>query len=149
MFEKKYSDAKPLLDELISSGTTSDGVKYDLINYSSNFNPAQNHKGDAEAVFVVQMSVNDGSGNAQNVGLGVANGNYGDLLNFPYNDGPGACCGFFNPSQNLANAYKTDAAGLPLLDESYNNGPDVHTATGPYTGNLDARIDWAIGREGI
>ena len=149
MFQKKYDAAKPLLDELISSGTTSDGIKYDLINYSSNFNPAQNHKGDAEAVFVVQMSVNDGSGNAQNVGLGVANGNYGDLLNFPYNDGPGACCGFFNPSQNLANSYKTDAAGLPLLDESYNNGPDVHTAAGPYTGNLDARIDWAIGREGI
>ena len=149
MFQKKYDAAKPLLDELISSGTTSDGVKYDLINYSSNFNPAQNHKGDAEAVFVVQMSVNEGSGNAQNAGLGVANGNYGDLLNFPYNDGPGACCGFFNPSQNLANAYKTDAAGLPLLDESYNNGADVHTATGPYTGTLDPRIDWAIGREGI
>ena len=34
------------LDELISSGKTSDGVKYDLINYGSNFNPAQNHKGD-------------------------------------------------------------------------------------------------------
>ena len=149
MFQKKYTDAKPLLDELISSGTTSDGLKYDLINYSSNFNPAQNHKGDAEAVFNVQMSVNEGSGNAQNNNQGVANGNYGDLLNFPYNAGPGACCGFFNPSQSLANAYKTDANGLPLLDESYNSGGNVNTSTGPYTGNLDSRIDWAIGRKGI
>jgi hypothetical protein len=149
MFEKKYSDAKPLLDELISSGTTSDGIKYDLINYGSNFNPAQNHKGDAEAVFVVQMSVNDGSGNAQNNGDGVSNGNYGDLLNFPYNDGPGACCGFFNPSQDLANAYKTDANGLPILNGSYNSGSDVNSSTGPYTGTLDPRIDWAIGRKGI
>jgi hypothetical protein len=149
MFQKKYSDAKPLLDELISSGTTSDGLKYDLINYGSNFNPAQNHKGDAEGVFAVQMTVNDGSGNAQANGQGVANGNYGDLLNFPYNNLPGACCGFFNPSQDLANAYKTDANGLPLLDGSYNSGDKVNTSTGPYTGNLDARIDWAIGRKGI
>jgi hypothetical protein len=149
MFQGKYDAAKPLLDELISSGTTSDGLKYDLINYGSNFNPGQNHKGDAEAVFTVQMSVNDGSGNAQANGQGVANGNYGDLLNFPYNDGPGACCGFFNPSQSLANAYKTDANGLPLLDGSYNSGKNVSDPTAPYTGTLDARIDWAVGRKGI
>ena len=149
MFQGNYTGAKPLLDELISSGTTSDGLKYDLINYGSNFNPAQNHKGDAEAVFTVQMSVNDGSGNAQANNQGVANGNYGDLLNFPYNDGPGACCGFFNPSQSLANAYKTDANGLPYLDESYNSGKNVSDPTSPYTGTLDARIDWAVGRKGI
>src|SRR5665647_91361 len=149
MFEKKYAEAKPLLDELISSGMTSDGLKYNLINYFSNFNPGQNHKGDAEGVFTVQMSVNEGSGNAQNAGLGVANGNYGDLLNFPYNAGPGACCGFYNPSQSLANAYKTNANGLPLLDESYNSGNNVSDPTTPYTGTLDPRIDFAIGRKGI
>lgn len=151
MFEGKYDLAKPLLDALISSGKTSDGLKYDLINYYSNFNPGQNHKGDAEAVFTVQMSVNEGSGNAQNAGLGVANGNYGDLLNFPYNAGPGACCGFNNPSQSLANAYKTDANGLPLLDESYNTGKNVSDpdAANTYTGTLDPRIDFSIGRKGI
>ncbi|MEO8413892.1 MAG: RagB/SusD family nutrient uptake outer membrane protein [Ginsengibacter sp.] len=149
MFQKKYAEAKPLLDELISSGITSDGLPYSLINYFSNFNPGQNHKGDAEGVFTVQMSVNEGSGNAQNAGLGVANGNYGDLLNFPYNAGPGACCGFYNPSQSLANAYKTNANGLPLLDESYNSGNNVSDPTTPYTGTLDPRIDFAIGRKGI
>ncbi|MEO7046702.1 MAG: RagB/SusD family nutrient uptake outer membrane protein [Ferruginibacter sp.] len=149
MFEGKYTDAKPLLDELISSGTTSDGLKYGLTNYFSNFNPGQNHKGDSEAVFVVQMAVNEGSGNAQNNGDGVANGNYGDLLNFPYNAGPGACCGFFDPSQSLANSYKTDANGLPYLDESYNSGNNVNTSAGPYTGTLDPRVDMAIGRKGI
>ncbi len=149
MFEKKYSAAKPLLDELISNGNTSDGLKYNLINYGSNFNPGQNHKGDAEGIFTVQMSVNDGSGNAQNAGLGISNGNYGDLLNFPYNAGPGACCGFFNPSQSLANAYKTDANGLPLIDGSFNNGNNVSDPATPYAGTLDPRIDWAIGRKGI
>jgi hypothetical protein len=149
MFQKKYAQAKPLLDELITSGNTSDGLPYALINYGSNFNPGQNHKGDSEAVFTVQMSVNDGSGNAQNAGQGIANGNYGDLLNFPYNDGPGACCGFFNPSQSLANAHKVDANGLPLLDESYNTGNNVSDPTTPYTGFIDPRIDWSIGRKGI
>ena len=65
MFQKKYAQAKPLLDELITSGNTSDGLHYALINYGSNFNPGQNHKGDSEAVFTVQMSVNDGSGNVK------------------------------------------------------------------------------------
>lgn len=149
MFQKKYSDAKPLLDDLIANGTTSDGLKYNLINYYSNFNPGQNHKGDAEAVFTVQMTVNEGSGNAQNAGQGVANGNYGDLLNFPYNAGPGACCGFFNPSQSLANSYKTSANGLPLLDESYNSGNNVSDPSSPYTGTLDPRIDLVMGRKDI
>jgi len=148
MFQKKYTDAKPLLDDIIANGVTSDGVKYNLINYASNFNPGQNHTKDAEGVFVVQMSVNDGSGNSQNAGQGVANGNYGDLLNFPYNAGPGACCGFFDPSQSLANAYKTDAtSGLPLANPDAGN--DVSDPTSPYTGTLDPRIDWAIGRKGI
>ena len=55
------------------------------------------------------------------------NGNYGDILNFPYTGGPGACCGFYNPSQDLANAFKTDAAMgfLYLSPETYQNGPNV------------------------
>ncbi len=88
------------------------------------------------------MSVNDGSG---------TNGNYGDNLNFPNNGAaPGGCCGFNNPSWNLANAYKTDASasGLPLLD-TYNDGKVVSDSTNLYTGNLDARIDWVMGRPGI
>jgi hypothetical protein len=148
LFQGKYDDAKPLLEDLIANGQTSDGLKYDLINFGSNFNPAQNHKNDAEAVFSVQMAVNDGSGDAQNIGQGISNGNYGDALNFPYGAGPGACCGFFNPSQDLANAYKTDANGLPLFD-TYNQGNRVSDPTTPYTGTLDPRIDWTIGRKGV
>jgi hypothetical protein len=146
MFEHKYSDAAPLLDQLINNtggvGVTSSGDRYELVNYQDNFNPATRNS--AESIFAAQMTVNDGSGD-----VGNGNGNYGDVLNFPYGGGPGACCGFFNPSQSLANAYKTDANGLPLLDESYNTGKNVSDPTDPYTGTLDPRIDWAIGREGI
>jgi hypothetical protein len=138
MFQSKYAQAKPLLDQLIASGKTAQGVKYALINYGSNFNIAQ--KNSAESVFACQMSVNDGSG---------TNGNYGDNLNFPNNgNAPGGCCGFYNPSINLANAYKTDAAGLPLLD-TWNSGNMVSSPTSPYTGTLDPRIDWVMGRPGI
>jgi len=147
MFEGQYDKAKPLLEQLISSGKTASGVKYALVNYQSNFNPST--KNNSESVFAAQMSVNDGSGTAQANGNGVANGNYGDVLNFPYNGGPSGCCGFFNPSQSLANAYKTDANGLPLLDGSYNNGVDVDAHSSPYAGTLDPRIDWVMGRPGI
>lgn len=139
MFEHKYDLAKPLLDAIIANGVTSSGVKYALINFESNFNAAT--KNGAESVFACQFSVNDGS---------AVNGNYGDVLNFPNGAGaPGGCCGFNNPSYNLANAFKTDAVtGLPLLD-TWDSGPVVSDDNNPYTGTLDPRIDWTMGRPGI
>ncbi len=146
MFEHKYDQAAPLLDQLINNtggvGVTGGGVRYQLVNFADNFNPATRNS--AEAIFSAQMTVQDGSAD-----VGSGNGNYGDVLNFPYGGGPGACCGFFNPSQSLANAYKTDANGLPLLDGSYNSGNKVSDPSSPYTGTLDPRIDWTIGREGV
>ncbi|MEO6355910.1 MAG: RagB/SusD family nutrient uptake outer membrane protein [Ferruginibacter sp.] len=145
MFQKKFTAAYPILQDLIANGKTSGGTKYALLpHFYSNFNPAQ--KNSSESVFAAQTSVQDGS--SVDWG-GSPNGNYGDILNFPYNGGPGACCGFYNPSQDLANAFKTDANGLPLLDESYATGAKVGDPTAPYTGTLDPRIDWTIGRKGI
>lgn len=142
MYEHKYAEAKALLDVLITSGVTASGLNYGFNpgGYANNFNPDPSAKNSAESVFSVQMSVNDGSG---------TNGNYGQVLNFP-NDGsgPGGCCGFDNPSLNLANAYKTDANGLPLLD-TYNAGAVVSDNTAPYTGTLDPRLDLVMGRPGI
>lgn len=145
MFEKKYSTAYPLLQDIIANGNTAKGDKYALLpHFYSNFNPAQ--KNSAESVFAAQTSVQDGS--SVDWG-GDPNGNYGDILNFPYNGGPGACCGFYNPSQDLANAYKTDLNGLPFLDESYATGNNVSDPTAAYVGTLDPRIDWTMGRKGI
>ena len=142
LFQHKYDSALTLLNDLLTNGVTSSGAKYDFnpSGYFNNFNPAPGAKNGPEAVFSVQMSVNDGSG---------TNGNYGDVLNFP-NDGsgPGGCCGFDNPSINLANAYKTDATtGLPLFT-TYNNDPSADSAT-QYPGTLDPRIDLVMGRPGI
>jgi len=144
LFEHKYALAKAQFDKIIpaayggtGNGQTGKGDQYKLVNYEANFNAATDNS--AESVFAYQASVNDGSG---------TNGNYGDNLNFPNSAGPGGCCGFNNPSISLANAFKTDASGLPVFD-TYNNTPNVSDPTTPYTGTLDPRIDWAMGRPGI
>ena len=141
MEQHKYALAKPILEDIIANGKTAKGAKYALVNYASNFNGAQDNG--PESVWAYQASVNDGSG---------TNGNYGDNLQFPNGSGPGGCCGFNNPSINLANAYKTDATtGLPLLD-NFNSGPIVNGtgALAPaYNGTIDPRIDFVMGRPGI
>lgn len=146
MYQRKYSAALPLLNSVIANGVTAKGTKFALVNFSDNFNAET--KNSAEAVFSVQHSVNDNSnGN---------NGGWGDVLNFPYNGGPGGCCGFYQPSQSLVNSYAVDpVTGLPLLD-TWNN-VDVKNDQGvkstdpftPETGPLDPRLDWTVGRRGI
>jgi hypothetical protein len=133
----KYAEAKPLFDQVIANGKTAKGEPYRLVNYFSNFNPAQDNN--PESIFAYQASVNDGS---------ATNGNYGDNLNFPNSGGPGGCCGFFNPSISLANAFKTNASGLPMMD-TYNTGQDVGHPTNPYSGTVDPRLDWTVGRRGV
>ena len=138
MFEHKYAQAKALFDQIIASGKTAKGDAYALVKFEQNFNASTDNS--AESVFAVQASVNDGSG---------TNGNYGDNLNFPNSGGPGGCCGFNNPSISLANSYKTGADGLPLF-ATFNTGLNVSDVTAtPYSGTLDPRIDWTVGRPGI
>lgn len=142
LFQKKYTEAKTLLEEIVASG------QYGLVDrYHDNFRAATNNN--AESIFEVQYSVNDGA-------PGGENGNIGSTLNYPYGGGGvTTCCGFFQPSQNLVNAFKTDAGGLPLLDTF--NDSDVTNDQGiestapftPYDGTLDPRLDWTVGRRGI
>ncbi len=146
MYEGKYSAALTLLDDLITNGETPSGKPYALqANYAQNFNPNPAAKNSTESIFAVQESVNDGSGPSGGV-------SYGDNLNFPYGAGPGACCGFDDPTQDLADAFKT-TAGLPLPltgAGAFNLGLHVsdQSAT-PYAGTLDPRIDVSMGRAGI
>jgi hypothetical protein len=141
MFQHKFAEAKALFDNLIATGVKGDGTKFALnVNFQRNFSPQAGQKNSPESVFAAQASVNDNSGGN--------NGNTGDELNFPYNSGPGACCGWFNPSQSLGNSYKTGADGLPLFT-TFNGGKKVSGKTDPYTGTVDPRIDATMGRPGI
>lgn len=147
MFRKDYAGALPILNAIIASGKTPKGTKYALnAKFHDSFDA--DTKNSPEAVFSVQYSVNDGA-NGDNAG-------WGDVLNFPYGGGPGGCCGFFQPTQDLVNSYQVDATtGLPNPD-AYNstevkNDQGVGAADPfvPHTGTLDARLDWTVGRRGI
>lgn len=145
MYQKKFGEAKPIFDDVIANGVTASGKKYDLVDFASNFNPET--KNSAETVFAAQTSVNDNSGGS--------NGNWGDVLNYPYNGGPGGCCGFYQPSQSLVNSYRVDENGLPFLD-SFNSisvksdqGLKSNDPFTPETAALDPRLDLTVGRRGI
>lgn len=94
------------------------------------------HNNGPETVLAYQASVNDGNPNGEN-------GNRNDRLNFPHSGSPFGCCGFHQPSQNLVNAFKVGADGLPLLDGSWNDA-DL-TAADP----VDPRLDWTAGRDDV
>lgn len=149
LYEKKYSDAEPLFTAVINSGKTPNGIAYDLNDqFEHNYMPAYEIS-NPEAVFVVEMAANIGDGT-------IANGNQGDALNFPYGaTTPFPCCGFFQPSFDLVNSFRTDANGLPYLDD-YNSHPIASDegllSSDPFTpdaGNIDPRLDWTVGRRGI
>jgi hypothetical protein len=147
LYQKKYAEAKAVLDAVYTNGTNAQGQKYALLaRFSDNFNA--DTKNSTESVFAVQYSVNDGSA--------ADNGGWGEVLNFPYTGGPGTCCGFFQPSQDLVNSYQVDATtGLP--NPAAYNSTEVKNDFGlrstdpftPSTAALDARLDWTVGRRGI
>ena len=148
LYQKKYAEAKTLFDQVIANGQTSNGKKYALLpKFHDNFDPALDNN--SESVFAVQYAAGTGT---------FLNANPEMVLNFTYNGGPAGCCGFFPPSFELANSFRTSANGLPLLDGSYNNPANaLKTDQGllskdPFTpdaGNLDPRVDHAIGRRGL
>ncbi|QHT67574.1 RagB/SusD family nutrient uptake outer membrane protein [Rhodocytophaga rosea] len=142
LFQKKYAEAKTILEAIVASG------QYKLADrYHDSFKAVTNNN--IESIFEIQYSVNDGAS-------GGENGNIGSTLNYPYGGGGvTTCCGFFQPSQNLVNAFKTEN-GLPMLDTF--NAADVTSDQGiestnlnftPYAGTLDPRLDWTVGRRGI
>lgn len=109
MYQKKFAEAKALYDVVIAQGQTSNARKYDLQpEYWKNFDIA--FENSAEAVFSQQTAAS---------GTVTASAEQSYELSYPYG-GVWGCCGFYQPSQNLVNAYKVNAAGLPFLDESYN-----------------------------
>lgn len=145
----KYTQAKTVLTAVITSGQTTNGKKYTLVpNFEDVFKGEnENH---AESVFAFQAAA--GTGDVNNTNQDLA-------MNYPYNTGPtgpGECCGFFAPSFDLINSYRTNALGLPLLDNSYRDpaeelGDDQGIKSNEefmpdYTHDVDPRLDLTIGR---
>ena len=92
----------------------------------------------SESIFALQTSTANDN----------AHINWSNLLNCTYSDGNlyGPGDDFFYGSQNLVNAFRTDErTGLPLLDGTFN---EVNV-TSDYTGTLDPRLDFTVGRIGF
>jgi len=115
-----------LCDQVISSG------KYSLnADFGNNF--LTQFDNSPESVFAVQFSKDDGTPKGR-LNMGVA-------LNYPMNREFG-CCGFHLPSQNLVNAFKTDAAGLPMFTTF--NQKDATEGADFKNNAFDPRLDHTV-----
>jgi hypothetical protein len=115
-------------DAVINSG------KYSLESDFGNnwlYPLSENNK---ESVFAVQYSINDGTPNGRI--------NMSSSLNYNMASTYG-CCSFHAPSQNLVNAFKTDANGLPLPD-TYND-VSMKDSVDYRTNGIDPRLDHTVG----
>ena len=123
VFQNKWQLAYDATTEIMTSN-------YGLLaDFQQIFLPENDNN--KEVIFAIQQSVKDGQPSSYN-------GSIGDRLSAP--GGPFySQYGFHRPTQNLINAFKTDAFGLPL-----ENNINVLASD-----NLDPRIDITIGRPGI
>ena len=102
------------------------------------------HDNGVESIWAVQFSINDGTNTGR---VSFVTG-----LNSPHGTPLYGCCGFHMASQNMVNAFKTDANGLPLLD-TFNNSDIFNTITNGVAPlapgvTLDPRIDHTVGVPG-
>ena len=139
LYQDKFDQALGMLQDVILNGPY--GLHSDYVN---NFTIAGENG--PEAIFAIQF-LNDGGDSF--------NGNRGGALNHPGGGPLNTCCGFYQPTQDLVNAFQTDGTGLPLLDTW--NQTDVVNDQGlasedPFTvhsGPLDPRLDYTVGRRDI
>ncbi len=141
MFQNEFAEAKPILDDIINNGPF---VLMDHF-YDNHDEEKQNN---AESIFEIQYTVNDGAAGGENAGS-----DHRTL--FPRGADIGLCCAYSAPSFDLFNAFKVDANGLPLLDTFRDNLLledygllDTEDFT-PTDELLDPRVDWTIARRGI
>lgn len=123
----RLQEVVTLTQAVISSG------KYFLsTDIADNFLPETENG--PESVFAIQFTVNDGTT--------AGRMNFEDGLNYPHGAPQYGCCGFHAASQNLVNAYTTDANGLPNFDTFNTTIADLSKVT------VDPRLDHTVGIDG-
>jgi hypothetical protein len=139
MYQKDYAAAKTLLDQIITSGAFSLAPEF-----SWNFD--MGHENNVESIFELQCTTTSTTHNAVN----------GSGCNF-HQKGPASCggWGFYQPSQNLFEAFQTTVEGLPVLDPTLRDplASDMNVGSGEdFTQTdhpLDPRVDHLIARRGV
>lgn len=128
--------AKPILKDVLDNGATATGKKYALADDLTDNWDSYRDNTSPESIFEIQFSAD-----------GNNNGNQGMSLCYPHNTGaPGGCCGFYQPSYELANSYKVDDNGLPFLNNEYRATPSITVGD---TRPVDPRLDFTMGRVGV
>ena len=108
------------------------GLEEDIHN---NFRPEDRFENGKESIWAIQYSHDDGST------YGNLNWSYGLIPpNIPKATDGG--CDFYKPSQNLVNAFRTDANGLPLIDTFNDKNWDKSE-------NVDPRLFLTVGMPGF
>ncbi len=138
LYQNELSAAKPLLDAIISSG------EFSLVdNYYDNYNMTTENN--EESIFEIQAATS-GSNQSSLVLAGPT----------MHQSGPaGLGWGFYQPSQNLFEAFQVTDEGVPVLDVADRNplendmGIASNVAFTPTNRPLDPRVDWTISRRGI
>jgi hypothetical protein len=140
LFTKDFATARTVLTDVVNNGTNPSGVKFGLLaNYDDNFNLAFDNS--RESVLAFQASSKDNAS--------ARNSNWGDILNLPAT-GPSSA-GFYCPTYWFTNGFKTDANGLPVANPHNTVVLDPAGQAGftQYSGNVDTRLDWTIGRNQV
>ena len=133
----RWADAVTTLRDVEANGPYELEVSFDRV--WTGFADRQNGP---ETIWAYQASVDD-EPNGQNA-------NWGERLNFPYSGTHFGCCGFNQPSQNLVNFFRVDAAGLPL---ALSNPDNWNASDANFTASdlspVDPRLDWTVGRDRV
>ncbi|MFT4024261.1 MAG: RagB/SusD family nutrient uptake outer membrane protein [Flavihumibacter sp.] len=142
LYQKKYTEALDQFKTVINAYP-------DLVSIPFQNNFQTETESGAETIFSVQHAV---SGSVSD------NANVGDMLAGYYGSAPVTCCGFYQPTIDLVNAYKVDANGLPMLDNSYRTSPYISDLKSPgnkdgyvldTTIRFDPRLDYTVARRGV
>ena len=128
-------DLKKVVEFTEASIMTAGGYGLEA-DFHNNFRPEPQYENGPESLWAMQYSINDGTTN------GNCNWSFGLIVpNIPgVTDGG---CDFYKPSQNLVNAFRTDAEGHPLFD-TFND--DDYDMAEDYA---DPRLFLTVGMPGL
>ena len=105
-------------------------------DFHNNFRPEPQYENGKESLWAMQYSTNDGTK------LGNCNWSYGLMV--PGIEGvTDGGCDFYKPSQNIVNAFRTNAEGLPYIDNFNDKDFD------PATETADPRLWLTVGIPGF
>jgi starch-binding outer membrane protein, SusD/RagB family len=132
---------RALLEEVIQYADQVQGALES--DYGNNF--LDGFDNGPESIWAVQFSINDGTV--------VSRVSFVTGLNSPHGTGLYGCCGFHLASQNMVNAFRTNAQGLPLLDDFNNQSIFNSIAPGGIAPiapgqTIDPRLDHTVGIPG-